>query len=82
MKIYNNWKEFVITFDNKEYTIPKWESDCDQDLFYHIQASSEQLELNVSKEPLKKVKEEVVEEEVPSDEQIQEELKNKRKGKK
>ncbi len=83
MKIYNNWKEFTITFDYKEYTIPKWESECNQDLLSHIKWLSDQLQLNVTTEPIKIKKEEIeVEEDAPSDEEISEKLKEKRKWKK
>lgn len=83
MKIYNNKKEFTITFDNKEYIIPKGESECNQDLFFHIKALSDQLELNVTSEPLKERNEKIeIDEKVPSDEEIETKLKEKRKWKK
>lgn len=47
MKIYNKKEEFAITFDNKEFFIPKGFSECNIDIFKHIQAKSIEWWLDV-----------------------------------
>lgn len=48
MKIYNNKEQFNITFNSLEFTIPKWESECNSDLFYHIKSKESNLWLDVT----------------------------------
>lgn len=47
MKIYNNKEQFNITFNSLEFTIPKWESECNSDLFYHIKSKESSRWLDV-----------------------------------
>lgn len=79
MKIYNRKEEFTITFDNKDFFIPKGFSECNIDIFKHIQTKSIEWWLDVvdaSSWVLEQKEEATLSEEVvvPTDEEVAAEI--------